>query len=80
MLTITALEYFFLGALAAITGILLALAGGWALAVFSFKTVFAPPVLPTLFIFLSISALTVMIGLFNSRSILNAPPKTADII
>ncbi|WP_332736923.1 ABC transporter permease [Flavihumibacter sp.] len=80
VLTITALEYFFLGALAAITGILLALAGGWALAVFSFKTVFAPPVLPTLLIFLSISALTVMIGLFNSRSILNAPPKTADII
>ncbi len=80
VLTITALEYFFLGALAAITGILLALAGGWALAVFSFNTVFAPPVLPTLLIFLSISALTVMIGLFNSRSILNAPPKTADII
>lgn len=74
ILVITALEYFFLGSLAALTGILLALAGGWALAVFSFKTSFAPAPLPVLVIFLGICCITVLIGLFNSRDILNRPP------
>jgi putative ABC transport system permease protein len=38
--TITALEYFFLGSLAAATGILLALAASWALAHYTFGTPF----------------------------------------
>jgi putative ABC transport system permease protein len=71
---ITALEYFFLGALAASTGIGLALTGGFLLAAFSFNTVFQPPVLATILIFLSITGLTVLIGLINSRSVLKAPP------
>ncbi|WP_290792274.1 ABC transporter permease [Flavihumibacter sp. UBA7668] len=71
---ITALEYFFLGSLAAITGIGLALIGGLLLAKFSFDTGFNPPLLATGLIFLSITGLTVLIGLFNSRSVLKAPP------
>jgi putative ABC transport system permease protein len=71
---ITALEYFFLGSLAAVTGIGLALIGGFLLAKFSFDTGFNPPLLATLLIFLSITGLTVLIGLFNSRSVLKAPP------
>ncbi len=71
---ITALEYFILGAMAAATGILLAMAGSWALAKYTFETTFAPPVLPLLLIFLSICILTVVIGVFNSRSALNRPP------
>lgn len=71
---ITALEYFFLGSLAAITGIGLALIGGFLLAKFSFDTGFNPPLLATGLIFLSITGLTVLIGLFNSRSVLKAPP------
>ncbi|ULQ51579.1 ABC transporter permease [Flavihumibacter fluvii] len=74
ILVITALEYFFLGSLAALTGILLAMAGGWALARFSFKTNFTPALIPVLLIFLGICCLTVIIGLFNSRDILNRPP------
>ncbi|MBZ5858961.1 ABC transporter permease [Flavihumibacter profundi] len=74
ILAITALEYFFLGSLAALTGILLAVAGGWALARFTFKASFAPAPLPVLFIFLGICCITVLIGLFNSRDILNRPP------
>ncbi|WP_220096041.1 ABC transporter permease [Daejeonella oryzae] len=74
ILVITALEYFFLGALAAASGIILALASSWALARFSFETSFEPQFLPVLLIFLFISSLTVIIGMFNSRSILNKPP------
>lgn len=74
ILVITALEYFFLGALAAATGIVLATAGSWALARFSFETAFEPEFLPVFIVFIAVSALTVCIGLFNSRSILNNPP------
>lgn len=68
------LEYFFLGALAAATGILLSLAGSWALAHFTFDAPFNPSVWPAVILFFSISLLTVVIGLFNSRDIVNTPP------
>jgi putative ABC transport system permease protein len=74
ILVITALEYFFLGALAAITGIMLAICGAWALARFSFKTTFTPSLVPIALIFFGICSLTVLIGLFNSREVLNRPP------
>jgi putative ABC transport system permease protein len=74
ILFITALEYFFLGALAAATGILLSLAASWALAKYSFNAPFTPHWLPVLALFACISLLTVIIGLFNSRSVLNKPP------
>ncbi|HEX6180922.1 MAG TPA: FtsX-like permease family protein [Chitinophagaceae bacterium] len=71
---ITALEYFFLGALAAFTGILLALAGSWALAYYVFETPFAPELLPMLIVFVSVAMLTVVIGLVNSRFVVSRPP------
>ena len=74
ILAITALEYFFLGSLAAATGIVLSLVGTWALARYNFNTSFAPDVLPLALLFLCISSLTIIIGLFNSRGILNRPP------
>jgi putative ABC transport system permease protein len=72
--TIKALEYFFLGALAAFTGILLAFAGSWALAKFSFEAEFKPDLLPVAALFFFVSVLTVIIGLINSRGILSQPP------
>ncbi len=72
--SITALEYFFLGALAAATGILLALGGSWALAHYTFKTKLTPEWGPVAIIFFGITFLTVMIGLLNSREVLNKPP------
>lgn len=72
--SITALEYFFLGALAAATGILLALAGSWALAHYTFKTTFTPEWWPVVGIFFVITFLTVAIGLLNSREVMNKPP------
>ncbi len=74
ILVITALEYFLLGGLAAFTGVIISLAGGWALARFTFKTPFTVPVLPLTLILLSVSLITVIIGLLNSRGILNRPP------
>jgi putative ABC transport system permease protein len=74
ILIITALEYFFLGALAAATGIILSLVGSWALAYYTFKTPFSPDWWPMVVLFFAISLLTVIIGIFNSRSVVNRPP------
>jgi putative ABC transport system permease protein len=71
---ITALEYFFLGALAAFTGVVLSLAGSWLLARYTFETAFAVPWLPLLLVFIAICFLTVGIGLANSRAVVNRPP------
>ncbi|MDB5193492.1 MAG: transporter permease [Segetibacter sp.] len=74
ILIITALEYFFLGALASATGIVLSLAGTWSLAKYTFKTPFAVEPLPLLVVFFLICLLTVVIGLINSRGVLTKPP------
>jgi putative ABC transport system permease protein len=74
ILTINTLEYFFLGSLASLSGILLALGGSWALAYFSFESEFIPNVLPIIGVYVIITGLTIIIGLFNSRGILSRPP------
>ncbi len=71
---IIALEYFFLGALAAVTGIFISLAGSWALARFNFETEFTPEFLPVLLLFFAVCLLTIVIGLLNSRSVVTRPP------
>jgi putative ABC transport system permease protein len=74
VLVITLLEYFFLGALAAATGISLSLAFSEVLARMSFESSFAPQWWPVLVIFVSVCGLTILIGLYNSRGVLNKPP------
>lgn len=74
ILTINALEYMILGGLASFSGILLALLSTWGLAVFTFETAFVPDVVPALVVFVVITGITVIIGLTNSRSVLNNPP------
>ena len=74
ILMITAIEYFFLGALASFTGILLSLAGSWALARYSFKTTFSVEALPLVLVFVVICLLTVGIGLMNIRGVLGKTP------
>ena len=71
---ITALEYFFLGALAAATGIILSMGASWALAHYTFETEFTPQAIPIIIVFVSVCVLTVIIGLINSRSVLQKPP------
>ncbi len=74
ILIITGLEYFFLGSIAALTGILISVPGSWALARYSFDTPFSPPLLPVIILFFVVALVTVFIGLFNSRGVLNRPP------
>lgn len=74
ILAITALEYFFLGVLAAFAGVLLALAGSWALAIFTFEVPFAPNLLAMGVLIVGITAITVLVGLLNSRGITVRPP------
>jgi putative ABC transport system permease protein len=74
ILAITSLEYFFLGSLAAATGILLAAVASWALAKYVFETTFHPVLLPVFLVFLFVAGLTVLIGLVNSRSVIRRPP------
>lgn len=71
---ITALEYCILGAMAAATGIVLAMCGSWALATYTFEIPFLVPWTPLIVVFVVICVLTVVIGLVNSRSALNRPP------
>lgn len=71
---ILVLEYFFLGALAAATGILLALGFSQALAHWSFEATLSVHWGAVAEIFLIITGLTVVIGLYNSRGVLNRPP------
>lgn len=74
VLKIMALEYLFLGGLAALTGLLLAFAGSWALAQFVFKTPFVPEILPTLVIIVAVIALTIFLGMVNSRGLVERSP------
>lgn len=74
VLAITALEYFFLGTIASFTGVLLALGGSWALAVFSFEIPFTPDVATMVLLMLGVALLTVLIGLANSRGVTQRPP------
>ena len=74
VLWITALEYFFLGSMAAAAGIIIAIAASWSLAAFSFESPFSPDLIPVLLIYISIAAITVIVGMLNSRGTLHRPP------
>ena len=74
ILRINALEYFLLGALSCLAGVGLSIAGAWALAKWAFKIPFQVEWLPLAGTFVVITALTVIIGLFNSREVLRKPP------
>ena len=71
---INAVEYFLLGSLAALTGIILSLPASWALAKFIFQATLQPPWLSLLLGFASLTGLTLIIGLLNSREVVNKPP------
>jgi putative ABC transport system permease protein len=68
------LEYFFLGVLASATGIVLALVFSEALAHWSFEATLRIHWLDVVGIVTAITALTMLIGLYNSRGVLNRPP------
>ncbi len=71
---INAVEYTALGSLSALTGILLAVVGSYLLARFVFELDFALNWWPIIGIFFFIVALTVLIGLWNSRDVVKRSP------
>ncbi|WP_420385040.1 ABC transporter permease [Roseivirga sp.] len=72
--SINSLEYFFLGSLASLSGIILSLLASWGLAYYTFETPFVPNLLPIILVYLVITGLTILIGLANSRGIVSKPP------
>ncbi|GIV59086.1 MAG: permease [Rhodothermaceae bacterium] len=66
---IMAVEYLFLGLFATLTGLVLALGGGWALAFFVFETPFVAPPAALAVALLVVTGLTLAVGLLNSRGI-----------
>ncbi len=74
ILNINAMEYLLLGALAALTGIMLSFVGSWLIATLLFKIPFIPGLLAPFLVLVGITGLTVLIGVTNSRGVLNTPP------
>jgi putative ABC transport system permease protein len=74
ILAITAIEYLFLGLFSAAAGMIIAISGSWALAVFSFGTAFQLPVVPTLILFVSVTLIVVITGMLSSTNILRRSP------
>jgi putative ABC transport system permease protein len=68
------IEYLFLGSLSALTGLVLAYFAGWALAYFVFESVFLPTILPFIVVLCIVTGLTIIIGMMNSRGLLDRPP------
>jgi putative ABC transport system permease protein len=67
-------EYFVLGLLAALTGVILAIGASWALAQFVFKMNYAPALLPLLIALAALPLLTIAIGLLMNRGVVSQPP------
>lgn len=67
-------EYLSLGLLASAVALILATAAGWALARFVFEGGFSLPLIPMSGLILSIVALTVIVGLVNSRDVVRRTP------
>ena len=67
-------EYLSLGLLASVVALVLAAVAAWALARFLFEGRFSLPLLPMTALTLSITALTVIVGLLNSRDVVRRTP------
>ncbi|WP_221931307.1 ABC transporter permease [Pedobacter westerhofensis] len=74
ILSITAIEYFFLGLFSAAAGMIIAIAGSWALAVYSFGSDFQLPVVPVLILFCSVTLIVVFTGMLSSINVLRRSP------
>jgi putative ABC transport system permease protein len=71
---ILVVEYAALGTLAGLTGLLLAVAGGWGLSTYVFEVTFAPAWGWLAMALVAVPALTVVVGLSGSRGVASVPP------
>jgi len=70
-------EYSLLGLMGGLTGMLLSLAGGWAVLRYIFKASFAPALMPVAGIAAVIVGLTLLIGLLAGRDVFRETPIAA---
>ena len=71
---INTLEYFFLGSLASLSGIILSFGATWLLSEFVFNIPFRGAWVEALILYLAITGLTIVLGWLNGRKIINQPP------
>lgn len=71
---ITLIEYAYLGLFSAFTGMILSLAGGWALCRFFFEVQLGVAWGDLLMVGGAVMVMTVLIGWFNSREVISTPP------
>ncbi|MDF2157566.1 FtsX-like permease family protein [Algoriphagus sp. CAU 1675] len=71
---INTLEYFFLGSLASLSGLMLSFLATWMLSVFVFEMKFRGAWLEGLMLYACITGLTIVLGWLNGRKIINQPP------
>jgi len=71
---ITLIEYAYLGLFSAITGMVLSLAGGWALCRFFFEVQLGVSWIDLLIVGGMVTILTMTIGWYNSREVIATPP------
>jgi putative ABC transport system permease protein len=74
ILKITALEYLYLGGIGTGIGILLSLISSQLLAYFVFDATFVPSPIPFFVLLPGVMLIVLVIGLFNSRTVLNTSP------
>lgn len=71
---INTLEYFFLGSLASLSGIILSFGATWLLSEFVFDIPFRGAWVEALTLYVAITLLTIVLGWLNGRKIINQPP------
>jgi putative ABC transport system permease protein len=70
-------EYTLLGLLGSMTGMVLAIGGGWALTHYVFQADFSPALVPAVLIAAAMLALTISIGLLAGRDVFRETPMSA---
>jgi Predicted ABC-type transport system involved in lysophospholipase L1 biosynthesis, permease component len=70
-------EYGLLGILGSLTGMLLAIGGGWAIIHYVFDATYSPALVPAVIIALAMLGLTVTIGLLAGRDVFRETPMSA---
>ena len=70
-------EYALLGLLGSLTGMVLAIGGGWAIVHYVFDVTYSPALIPAIVIALIMLALTVSIGLLAGRDVFRETPMAA---
>ncbi len=74
ILSITIIEYSYIGIISSLTGLLLSLGGGYLLTRFFFEIQFSVDWIEVMYISVGVVFLTIFIGWFNSREVINTPP------